>query len=137
MTDCNHRQPLKKKLILPIFWGSAVMLLATGSVANESLLDIYALAKANDHQFKSDYAEYLANTESENISRAALLPQINGTASSRFSNADSRGTTPQETDTDTNSLTVSLSQTILDRNAWHTYEQGKITAEAAINPPRR
>ncbi|MFT5117605.1 MAG: hypothetical protein ACI9NY_001136, partial [Kiritimatiellia bacterium] len=30
---------------------------------SETLLDIYALAKANDHQLKSDYAQYLADRE--------------------------------------------------------------------------
>ncbi len=99
--------------------------------ASDSLLHIYELAQANDHQLKSEYAQYLAGIETANINRAALRPQVTGSASLSDTNADTSGTTPSETDTDAHSYTVRLSQSLINQNAWNTYEQGKVQAEIA------
>lgn len=97
----------------------------------DTLLDIYALAKANDYQLRSEYAEYLANRESAAINRAALRPQINGAADIGRSNTDTRGTSTSETDSDTRNYSVSLTQQLLNANAWNTYKQGKVEAHIA------
>lgn len=98
---------------------------------SETLLDIYALAKANDHQLKSDYAQYLADREAANINRAALRPNITGTASVSQTNADTIGTSPVETDTDEINYGVSLTQALIDFSAWNTYKQGKAQTRIA------
>jgi outer membrane protein len=97
----------------------------------DSLRDIYALAQSNDHQLKSDYAEYLAGQEVAAINRAVLRPQITGTASVSRANTDSSGTTSSKTDTDNNTYGIALTQQLLNTNAWNTYAQGKSQAQLA------
>ncbi|MFT6202148.1 MAG: outer membrane protein, partial [Candidatus Endobugula sp.] len=97
----------------------------------DSLIDIYALAQSNDHQLKSDYAEYLADQEVAAINRSVLRPQITGTASVSRANADNSGTTSSKTDTDNNTYGIALTQQLLNTNAWNTYAQGKSQAQLA------
>jgi outer membrane protein len=97
----------------------------------DSLIDIYALAQSNDHQLKSDYAEYLADQEVAAINRSVLRPQITGTASVSRANTDSSGTTSSKTDTDNKTYGIALTQQLLNTNAWNTYEQGKSQAQLA------
>ena len=97
----------------------------------DTLLDIYALAKANDHQLQSEYATYLANRETAAINRAALRPQITGSAGVGRSNTDTSGTTHSETDNDSRSYSVSLTQQLINNNAWNAYKQGKVEAHIA------
>ena len=110
-----------------------MLLVSTSSLADgESLLEIYALAKANDHEFKSQEAIFKATNEAAAINRAALRPQIRGTVSGSHSNADTRGSTSQETDTDRLNYGLTLEQAIINNKAWHTYKQGKVEAAAAL-----
>jgi outer membrane protein len=97
----------------------------------DSLVDIYALAQSNDHQLKSDYAEYLADQEVAAINRSVLRPQITGTASISRTNTDNSGTTSSETDTDNKAYGIALTQQLLNNNAWDTYEQGKTQSRLA------
>jgi outer membrane protein len=121
--------PLK---FLPLSIGTLLLCSASLSYsAGDTLLDIYALAKANDHQLKSDYAEYLAASEAANINLAALRPEISGTAGVSKTNTDTSGTTPRETDTDEVRYGVSLSQPLIDFSAWNTYKQGKTEKRVA------
>jgi outer membrane protein len=101
------------------------------SEQRDTLIDIYELAKTNDHQLKADYAKYLAGQESAAIGRAALRPQITGTASLSKTDADTTGSTPIETDTDNKSYGISLIQQLVNTNAWDTYEQGKVQTRLA------
>lgn len=91
-------------------------------------MDIYALAQKNDHELRSDYAEYLAGTEAAAINRGALRPQINATASVSRTNTDTSGSISRDTDTDSNSYGIELTQQLLNANAWDTYQQGKAQA---------
>lgn len=113
-----------------IFAASATLSETAGK--GDSLLDIYGLAKTNDHEFKSQYAQFKASSEAAAINRAALRPQISGTASASYADADTQGTTPQETETDRTTYGVSLEQVIINNNAWQTYEQGKVETKAAL-----
>ena len=75
------RRTLTALLTLAFLAGSSLL-------QAESLRDIYELALENDAQLKAQQAEYLANKESENLGRAALLPQINSSYSYRSSDTD-------------------------------------------------
>ncbi|ODS23774.1 hypothetical protein AB835_07305 [Candidatus Endobugula sertula] len=100
----------------------------------ETLLDIYALAKQNDHQFKSDYAKYQAAIEVAAIKRSALLPQINGTGTVSHTHHDISGSLPEETNNNANSYGISISQSILNISAGYADKQGKVEKRiAAIN----
>ena len=62
----------------------------------DTLREIYELALENDAQLKAQEAQYRANLETENLGRAALLPQVRG-------NYDY---TESDTDTDAKSIDV-------------------------------
>jgi outer membrane protein len=115
----------------PFLFLSHIALLCTAIGAygqNETLLDIYALAKANDHQLKSDYAEYLANSEAAAINRAALRPTIAGSAN--LSKTQTR-INSANTETDETAYSISLSQPLINTNLWNTYKQGKTQTQIA------
>ncbi|EGG94195.1 Type I secretion outer membrane protein, TolC precursor [gamma proteobacterium IMCC1989] len=109
---------------------------AESNEKRDTLIDIYDLAKINDHQLKSDHAEYLAGQEAAAISRSALRPQITGTASLSKTDADTDtsllgNTSSSDTETDNTSYQISLVQQLLNANAWNTYEQGKVQTQLA------
>ncbi|WP_372749839.1 TolC family outer membrane protein [Litorivivens sp.] len=107
----------------------------------ESLSEIYELALQNDATLKAAEATYRANLETENITRAALLPQVSGNA--RYSRSESeieqgpnptRGTTTPinlDLDTDNTTLSLSLNQSIFDLPSWFTFRSGKLISKQA------
>jgi len=111
----------------------------------ESLRDIYELALENDAQLKTEQAQYLARRETENLTRAALLPQVATSYSYSDSDIDrdaqgrdfiSPGLplvkVSTNTDTDTDGYSVSLNQALFDLPAWFSFQSGKeISKEAA------
>jgi outer membrane protein len=126
-------------------WYKSIGLVATllgGSAAihADTLGDIYELALKNDSQLKAAQAQYRANLENENLSRAALLPQINGSYEINKRDQDQKSNsidfdpssrqfgfidTVSNTDTDTEGYTVSLNQKIFDLPAWFSFAAGK------------
>ena len=106
----------------------------SGYVAAEDLLQVYELARQNDHQYKADIAKYNASREGATIARGALLPQITANASVAREEVDASSTSPQQdgkTDTDTTSVGVSLRQSLLNFNAINSYRSSKINTSAA------
>jgi len=103
----------------------------------DSLSDIYELALQNDPQLRAARAAYLAGSESKNISRAGLLPQIS--AVGEYSETELNGSSTTvlgqaaeakfgrdgDTDIDTHGYTISLTQPLFDLPAWFTFQQGK------------
>lgn len=102
-----------------------------------SLRDIYELALANDAQLKAEQAQYKANLETEKLSRAALLPQVNATWDYTDTDQDVTGEsfaveeditaiqTRTNTDTTRDGYQVSLTQALFDLPAWFTFQSGK------------
>lgn len=122
------------KVVLPVTISSLLLLIlsSTSSYAQtDTLLEIYALAKKNDYQLQSEYAEYLAAREAAAISRGTLRPQITGTAQLDSTHTDTSGTLNSETDTDTQHYSVSLTQQLINFNAWNEYKQGKVETQVA------
>jgi len=130
---------LFKRQALRGFAAACLLPLAQLATA-ESLLDIYELALENDAQLKAQEAQYLANTEQENIARSALLPQVSAgygvtgnkteTTSQQILGFDPTGTPVvgegfNKSDTETTGWDVSLSQTLFDLSSWYTYKAGK------------
>lgn len=114
--------------------------LTLGSVLSkaESLRDIYELALENDAQLKAEEAQYLANLETENLSRSRLLPQINGNYSYTDSDSDVNAISPaftengfetiktfSNTDITTEGYQLSLNQALFDLPAWFSFQSGK------------
>ena len=125
--------------VLPIAL-AGILSLGSSSLFADSLSGIYELALRNDATLKAAQATYRANLETENIARAALLPQISGNV--RYSQNDTelnqgpnptRGSGPLnlDIDTDTTAYGLSLSQAIFDLPSWFTFESGKMTSKQA------
>lgn len=122
-----------KKIKLSLFAG----LLAFGSVSANaaSLLDIYQLALEHDAQLEAEYAGYQAGLEVKYMSRAGLLPQIDGSASyttsetetTNFINPDASGTFEQNS----SSWQVSLNQPLFNMASWYNYKRGAVLSERA------
>ncbi|MFT5887426.1 MAG: outer membrane protein [Zhongshania sp.] len=134
----------------------AAILSSTYSNA-DTLLDVYELAVQNDPQLKAAEASYRANLETKNLSRAALLPQINAQAyyqdvesdreakSITFSDVTTGGLTNSPSTTNSSSTidqsthsgsetegySVSLNQALFDLPAWFTFRAGKKVTEQA------
>ena len=124
---------------------ASAFLCGSATLQAESLRDIYELALQNDAQLKAEEAQYLARSEAENLSKAALLPQL-GTSYS-YANSDSNRDafgrvfsgsdfplvkTSANTDIDTDGYKVSLNQALFDLPAWFSFQSGKeLTKEAA------
>jgi len=110
----------------------------------ESLRDIYELALENDAQLKSEEAVYLARRETENLTRAALLPQLSSNYSYQNTDTTTRAVNPDFTtpglpeidtkakrDVDSDGYAISLNQTIFDLSAWFSFQSGReVTKEA-------
>ncbi len=127
---------------------SIATLFASQSVFADTLLDVYELAVKNDPQLKAAEASYRANIETEKLGLSALLPQISAQAyyqdaeidSQRKSVTSSSGGVlgsssvidqQSNTDSETESYSISLNQALFDLPAWFTFRAGKkITAQA-------
>ena len=123
---------------------SALLLGPTLSQA-ESLREIYELALENDAQLKAEQAQYLARRETENLTRAALLPQLGTAYSYTERDADNKSqsrdfsepgfpilNTLSNSDVTTDGYTISLNQALFDLPAWFSFQSGKeVSKEAA------
>jgi len=131
------RRTVAALLALAILTGSSLL-------QAESLRDIYELALENDAQLKAQQAEYLARKESENLGRAALLPQINSNYSYRNLDTDRKANTldfsnpsnpviksSSNTDIDVDGYTVSLQQALFNLSAWFNFQTGKELSKQA------
>jgi len=125
-------------------WLVSGLLLGPAMSQAESLRDIYELALENDAQLKAEQAQYLARKETENLTRAALLPQVGTSYSYRDRNADNKGeardfTQPglpvlkalTTTDTTVDGYALSLNQALFDLPAWFSFQSGKEISKEA------
>ncbi len=123
---------------------ASILLLGPTFSQAESLRDIYELALENDAQLKAEEAQYLARKETENLTRAALLPQVNTSYSYRDRDTDTEGeardfTQPgfpvfqalSTTDTTVDGYVLSLNQALFDLPAWFSFKSGKEISKEA------
>ena len=107
----------------------------------ETLSQIYEQAVEHDPQLRAAQAAFRAGSESKNIARAGLLPQITARGEYEELESDGANTTvlgqgavfgrEGHTDTDTKGYSISLTQPIFDLPAWFTFQQGKALSEQA------
>jgi outer membrane protein len=132
-----------KQLVVAL--SSLALFLSCASLQADSLRDIYELALKNDAQIKAEEATYLANRETENLARAALLPQVGTSYSYEDATRHTDALGPIFTEggdfnvgesltkrnTDTHGYAVSLNQALFDLPAWFSFQSGKeVTKEA-------
>ena len=89
-----------------------------------ALEDIYQKALNNDAQLKIAEATYRANKEALPQARAGLLPNINATANTSYTDTDAASF-------NNHGYTVSLVQPVFSAARWFTYQQGQTLDEQA------
>lgn len=113
-----------KKNILAALIGLSCALTATASNA-EDLLQVYEIATANDPTVLKAKAQADAQAYNSDRAMSALLPQIgfsmgyDKTDSTSFNGTDAAGYTKIDSDSDTFTRGLSLSQTLFDLGAWN------------------
>lgn len=116
--------------------------LASPALHADTLRDIYDAALKNDPVIKSQQAEFRAAQETRNIARSQLLPQVGGQYAVGNTDIDNSGGAPVEiggnlidfagdSDVDTKTATVSLTQAIFDLNKWFKFKSGSAISEQA------
>jgi len=111
-------------------------LLGTLSVASplqaESLLEIYNLAIDNDPKFLSSGALFDANIERGNQSLSSLLPSVSANYGNSYNKSSgSVGFVNSKSESITDSLSLSLNQTVYDYSTWVSYDQSQRRVEQA------
>lgn len=101
-------------------------------VQAETLAEVFDLARQNDAIIRSQEATYKANTETRNIARSALLPQVRLNASKSETDIDEELPAPGvDYDVDADKANVTASQTLFNLEYWHNYQSGKEVANRA------
>jgi outer membrane protein len=123
-----------------IFTACIAVLLAPIAAA-ETLGDIYQSALLNDPVLRAARASFNAGKESENISRAYLLPVVSATGSYTESEQDSESAriyfggqpalSKTFSDSSQTSYGVSLRQPLFDMPAWYQFQRGKALSKSA------
>lgn len=116
-------------------WLSFVVVLFSGQLQAETLLEIYDLAMSNAPQLKAAEATYKVGREALPQARAALLPSITGTIgvqegqgiqhNSRVLGADFLAQAIGDYHDATETYRLSLSQPVFDLPAWFNFQRGK------------
>jgi len=115
-----------KSLVTACLLGS---LSVASPVQAESLMDIYNLAVENDPKFLSSGALLEANLERKNQSLSLLLPQLNGSYNNNYNKGyNALGSSESLSD----SLGLTLSQSVYDYSTWINYDQAQKRAEQAL-----
>ena len=116
--------------------------LASTSLHADTLRDIYDAALKNDPVIKAQQAEFRAAQETRTIARSQLLPQVGGQYAVGNTDTDNSGGQPfdlggrlinlsEDTDVDTKTATLSLTQSIFDLNKWFKFKAGSAVSEQA------
>lgn len=129
----------------PLVLALAIALLPATAAA-EDLLQTYELARAGDPQFAAAESGRLATREGAVQARAAMLPQIDGTASFNRSRSEGPATQNQfdpvtgepitfsgdvETETTTRRLGVNVNQMVFDRARFTTLNSQRALSQAS------
>lgn len=124
----------------PLTLALALALLPAAAAHAEDLLQTYELARAGDPQLAAAESGRLATKEGSVQARAALLPQINGTATLNRDRSDSTGTQvfgstlfPNNNTQDSNGhgIGLSLNQMVYDRSNFTRLKSQKALSHAA------
>lgn len=107
----------------------ACTLLASLPAAAADLLDIYRAALTSDPVYSAARASWQAGQEKLPQGRAGLLPQASLSASTQYNDRDLNSRDPtqpgSQTQYNSNSASVSITQPIYRRQNWVAYDQGK------------
>lgn len=91
-------------------------------------------AQIHDPQWSAIKHGYEANQETINLTRAGLLPKINGQVTTATVSSEPKGY--PSSDYNSRSWGVSLSQPLFSMESWHTYQAGKATQNQTVSELR-
>ena len=100
----------------------------------DDLLTVFDLAQRNDAVIRAATADYQASQQVPSQSRAALLPQLSGDVRSSQTETTNRtinGVANPDEDTESNSWSLNLRQTLYDHASWQRLWSANATAAAA------
>ncbi|MCK5639526.1 MAG: TolC family protein, partial [Gammaproteobacteria bacterium] len=121
------------KSVITLF--AIISLIGSGQVRAENLLDIYRLALESDPQLQAAEAGHLAALEVKSQSRAALLPNINLSASQNSTDnkltQSNLGSPLGEESYESNRYTLSLTQTLYRHESFLQLSKASAIAEQA------
>ncbi len=126
--------PLFTKRFIKTLTASITLFLAAQTAWADSLNDIYQAALQNDPVLRAARANFNAERETKNISRAALLPRL--AISGDYTEAEQNEysiTSPQLglLDSETTAYNATLSQAIFDMPAWYSFKGAKALSQSA------
>lgn len=133
---------IRRPLVIALAAAVSLSALLPATASAEDLLQTYELARNSDPQLSAAESNRLAVREGAVQTRAAMLPQIDGTASINRSRNYSRGdaqinadgsVTPGDRDSEstTRATQVQLSQMVYDRANFTRHRSAKALAEAS------
>ncbi|RCS57395.1 TolC family outer membrane protein [Parvibium lacunae] len=132
-----------KRPSIAAHWLGLALCISMPAYAND-LLQIYRLALNADATYASARSQYLATQEKLPQARAGLLPTLNLTGSSSFTDGTVQprdGRSPSfDRNFNSNTLAISLSQPLFRWSNWESYEQSKLVlmqSEAALAQARQ
>lgn len=115
----------------PLLFSGLITILSIANTARaDTLAQIFDLASKNDPEIRGAEAQLRANSQTRTIGRAALLPQISGSANYQESET-SFASNAEDRETSGKSYSASLSQVLFDLPSWYNYKQGDATADQA------
>ena len=126
--------PLFTKRFIKTLTASITLFLAAQTAWADSLNDIYQAALQNDPVLRAARANFNAERETKNISRAALLPRL--AISGDYTEAEKNEywtDSPQRglLDSETTAYNATLSQAIFDMPAWYSFKGAKALSQSA------
>jgi outer membrane protein len=133
---------IRRPLVIALAAAVSLSALLPATASAEDLLQTYELARTADPQLAAAESNRLAIREGQVQTRAAMLPQIDGSASITKGRSYSRGNNsvnadgtinPGDSDTEstTRSTGVNLSQMVYDRGNFTRHKSAKALAQAA------
>ncbi|UNK50988.1 TolC family outer membrane protein [Lysobacter sp. S4-A87] len=133
---------IRRPLVIALATAMGLSALMPATASAEDLLQTYELARDSDPQLSASEASRLAVKEGAVQTRAAMLPQIDGSASIGRAENHNRGDLSfnpdgtltggdSQTDTTTRSTEVRLSQMIYDRANFTRHKSQKALSEAS------
>jgi len=123
---------MRQSFSLTILFG-ALLLLVNNTAMAENLKSIYALAEANDPQFRAARAAYMAEDEASYQAWAAVLPQLSG--SIHKTDTSGKDTQPENagaTDYTSEGYSLNLTQTIYSHGKFAQISQASAVSAQAM-----
>ena len=127
-TGCNHGVSMRFLTTIAV-----LALMAPAAASANELQEVYDLALQNDPTLRAERGARTQVVEGAPQARGALLPQVaaRGNLDQGDQTTTLNGGAPQDSEFDSQQLTLSLRQALFDAGAWNLWQQAGALADAA------